>query len=199
MNNPDHDADPFADLQSDTDLSRAAPAARKPEPQFPCQSCAGTGIYRGVSLHQPESRCFACGGKGYFKTSHGDRLKARAKAAARKRGKVETAAAVFDETHPGLAAFLRGAASWSPFAADLSAALTKYSALTERQANAALNMRAKCEARKAERDAAAKAAPPVDLAPIKTMFEKARESGLKRPTYRANGLVITAAPMHGSR
>ena len=59
-------------------------------------------------------------------------------------------------------------------------------------------MKAKVEASRAARETergAAKQA--VDLSPIRAMFEKARETGHKEPTYRAAGLVISRAPDHG--
>jgi DnaJ-class molecular chaperone len=43
--------------------------------QFPCSSCAGTGKYTGVRVHQDRTDCFVCRGKGYFLTSAADRAK----------------------------------------------------------------------------------------------------------------------------
>jgi hypothetical protein len=55
---------------------------------------------------------------------------------------------------------------------------------------------AKTEQKRVERENAPKAV--VDLQPIRDMFEKAVVNGYKKPTYRAEGLVISRAPDHGA-
>lgn len=94
--------------------------------------------------------------------------------------------AAFDEANPGLRAFLEGAAEWSDFAGSLLSQLMRTRRLSPRQIAAATGMMQKCAAR-------AEPAATVDLSQIKGMFDKAVESGLKAPTYRAHGLVISRA------
>lgn len=94
------------------------------------------------------------------------------------------------DTASELRNFLAGAASWSSFAASLNAAWDKYGSLTQRQWDAAHNMMAKA---KAAAELAAKPREAVDLAPISAMFDKARENGLNKLAYRAEGLVISPA------
>ena len=50
---------------------------KKNKQKFTCQCCGGTGIYRGIRRYQEKSHCFACRGKGYFKTSPQHRQKLR--------------------------------------------------------------------------------------------------------------------------
>lgn len=102
----------------------------------------------------------------------------------------------FRAENPGMLEFLEGAASWSSFAADMVAKARRNS-MTENQLGACQRMRAKCEAR-AEAKAAPKATVAVDLTPIRTMFDSAFTKGFKKPTYRAEGLVISLASMQGA-
>jgi hypothetical protein len=181
-------------LESDVRDGVFAPPIKKHESpyaksqKFPCQACFGTGIWRG------RGKCFACGGKGFFLTSEAARQKAKQSRQVSKERKLSEARAAFDEQHPSLAAFLSQAAQWSEFARSLSSAIDQYGALTDKQTDAALAMRAKCEARKTEKFSDAKQ---IDLSPIRKMFETAVSNGYKKPVYRAAGLVITRAPDHG--
>ncbi len=166
--------------------------------KFPCTPCGGTGQFRGRRVHQTKSRCFACNGKGYFLTSERDRQQARQTAATRKATKLQDVRDVFDAHNPGVATFLVDAAKWSPFAAELTAKLTQYGALTDGQLRAVRSMQTKYAERQAARNAErAQGAAVVDLAAIRTMFETAVGNGYKRPVYRAAGLVISRAPDHG--
>lgn len=162
--------------------------------QYPCAACNGTGRYRGVRVHQEESECFACNGRGYFKSSERERAQRREYERARKLREHDERRAEWESGNPGLAEFLRDAGSWSDFARDLYASLANHGRLTERQTAAAQRMREKVEQRKAERSAAAAE---VNLSPISALFDGAVASGFKRPTYRAEGLVLSRAPDHG--
>ncbi len=169
---------------------------------FPCESCGGTGIYRGVRLHQPESKCFACGGKGFFKKSYKDRLAARQKSAQRKASKIEQAQAAFEETYPGLIAGLTALTSWNSFAADLIGKFNQYGSLTDNQASAAQLQVEKAAARDAERAAAkeqrAQQAPVVlELDKLKTALDTAASNGLKKPKLRFDGFAVSVAPLTG--
>ena len=91
--------------------------------------------------------------------------------------------------------FLVGASSWSSFANSLVAAWENYGSLTPRQETAARSMMEKCAARKSHAEVVGVA--PLDMAPIHQMFEKARENGLNKMAYRAEGVIITPAKATG--
>lgn len=165
--------------------------------KFPCQSCAGTGLYRGARVHQEKAHCFACKGNGFFYTSQGDRMKAKAAAAKRATNKLETAQAGMLETHPDLRDIL-ALIAWSDMGKSFAEQFNTKGTLSDRQVDVARSMAAKCRARDAERAAkrvAEQAArtSAVDLSPIQAMFESAMESGLKKLAYRAEGLKLSPA------
>jgi hypothetical protein len=184
----------FANLEDDADFDRGTSVAREIErPTFPCQSCLGTGKYRGARVHQDKSQCFACDGRGFFYTSAAGRYKARARYAEKKASNIADTISAFKEENPGLYEFL-GNATWSAFLSDMKRQLDSGKDLTERQLIAVRNSKAKQD----ERDAARiDNAPVVELSTIHAMFDKARESGLKKLAYRAEGLVLTPAPSTG--
>lgn len=192
MNNP------FADLQdSPLDAPARAPRAVAERPKFPCQSCAGTGRYRGIRIHQTESACFACGGRGFFLKSHEDRAKARAKSAASKATKLQAVREAFDAENPGLVDFMREN-TWSGFLRELLTKVEQYGSLTDGQVAAVRRTQLKVAERNATRQAEraveqAARTVPVDLSPIHAMFDKARAAGLNRLAYRAEGLVLSPA------
>lgn len=181
----------FSDLETKPEDYARPVSEKKERPKFPCQSCGGSGMYRGTRVHQERAECFACGGKGFFYTSHGDRLKARAKAADRKRSKLELAQDAFNKAHPEFIAVLDGMTSWNEFARDLKAQYNEKGALSENQVAAIYRMKAKADATIAAREAARTVE--VDLSSIHAMFDKAQASGLKKPVYRAEGLVLSLA------
>lgn len=165
---------------------------------FPCQSCGGSGIWRGGRNQNGESKCFACKGAGRFKTSAGDRYKARAARTQRKAAIISEAQEATVAEYAAEIAALRDFASWSSFAADLLAKFTRYGSLTEGQAQAVRSMMAKQAERKQQR--AAEAAPKsgaVDVERIKAMFAKATASGLKKPHFVADGIEFSQAPATG--
>lgn len=92
-----------------------------------------------------------------------------------------------------LASFIENAASWSPFALSLHNWMSGGRPLSPKQEAAALSMMAKAKGRAD----AEKAKVAVDLSPIATMFEAAKGNGYKRPTYRAEGVIISRAPDTG--
>lgn len=166
--------------------------------RFPCEPCRGTGRFLGARVHQPESKCFACGGKGYFMTSAADRMKARQGRQVSKARKLTEARAAFDEQNPGIADFLASVADWNNFARELQGKLAQYGYLTEGQVAAVRRTKAKIEENRRARALAREAASlTVDLSSIRTMFEKAVANGYKKPIYRAAGLVINRASDFG--
>lgn len=92
---------------------------------------------------------------------------------------------------------LREIASWNDFAASLVDQHVRKGSLSDRQMDAADRMLAKIAANCAEREANEARATSIDLTPVHQMFARAMESGYKRPTYRAAGLVLSLAPLHG--
>lgn len=196
---PTPDDDIFADLQDDLDTHASAPAApARAKPKHPCGQCGGTGRWsRGIN-RRGEGKCYACKGTGYFKSSQADRQKARDQRRARKARKIAEAQQSFAEEHPGLIDALQAIADWNGFAGSMVQAYAQYGHLTERQVVASRNMLAKIEQTRLEREAQKAAnAVTVDLSSIRAMFDVAMGNGLKRPTYRAEGLVISLAPASG--
>lgn len=169
--------------------------------RFPCQACHGSGRWAGGVNNYGSGHCFACGGKGYFLTSERDRAKARQGAHERKAKRRAEDRAAFDAANEGVTEFLQAASGWSQFARDVLAKLQQYGSLTEGTLRAVRNMQAKCEARRAERSAERsqqqRAAVEADLSAVRAMFERAVQGGLRRPIYRAEGLVISRAPDTG--
>lgn len=182
----------------------AAATAGKPDnrEKFPCGQCAGTGKYRGVVLHHDATHCFACRGKGHFLTSPEFRLKARQRRAESAANARERGLAVVAADHPLLfteLATVRTQGSRNEFISSLAGQLFAKGTLTENQINAWYRGRAKLDALIAERAAEDEARKVVvDLSPIAAMFETAMANGLKRPAYRAEGLVLKPAKAHSA-
>lgn len=199
MSTFEDDFNAFLDT-TDQDLIKARPSRNLQK--FPCGQCAGTGTYRGARVHQEKAHCFACRGLGYFKTDP-RKLEARrvAKATAKADAK-ETLLGAMEENHPDLfreLALVHREGSRSEFIASLATQLFERGTLTENQINAWYRGRARYEEVKAAREAEEKAQRvEVDLTPIRAMFETAVGNGYKKPTYRAEGLVINRAPDTGN-
>lgn len=189
--------DYFAHLESDFDGGGGRLPARQEAPTYPCESCGGSGRWSGGRNQRGESKCFACNGRGHFKQSAGDRFKAREQRRSRKQANLDDARETFVGANPGLVETLNSMIEWNSFAASLVSQFQLRGSLSTSQINAAHRMIAKVDATRAKRTQEAENAPVVDLAAIRQMFDKARESGLRRPTYRAEGLVISRAPDHG--
>jgi hypothetical protein len=197
--------DGFLDGLDDSDFANAPRTAKKQERiQYPCEVCGGRGEvkkeygYSEFTRRVYVNKCKACNGRGHFFASADVRAKRRASATASKGRKLDAKREAFEAAHPGLIAFLADAASWSGFAASLTAGALQYGGLTEGQQIAADKMRTKCEANAAQREIEKKASRvSVDLAAIRTMFDAAIASGKAKPVYRADGLTISKAPDHG--
>jgi Family of unknown function (DUF6011) len=183
------------------DLSEmTAKPTREEKKTFPCQSCAGTGCYGSVRTAEAQ-KCFACNGRGWFDKPYehamADKRAAKAK---REQGMRDARAkrnAAFEAAHPGLLAWMMQQ-TWSGFLTDMVERIGSPHGLSERQLAAVLNAEARSATRRAERAAEReKAKVEVDLSAIDALFIKASESGLKRPIYRAEGVVISRAPEHG--
>jgi hypothetical protein len=101
-------------------------------------------------------KCHKCQGRGHFKTSASERAKAREYRRLTTAEKLSNSKLEFEAAHPGLIAFLTHASKWSSFANDLLNGQYGYNArgsLSEKQVAAAERMKAKCEAKEAEKKA----------------------------------------------
>lgn len=178
-----------------------APKAQREEKRYPCPTCAGTGQYHGVRVHQAKGHCFACRGKGYFTQSPKQREANKVRYAQKKADAakaVQVAIAEFQAQQPEMFAELslaRKMASYgessNAFILSLADQLFARGTLSERQIAAWYRGKEKLAAIRAEKEAARKAAAvAIDLSPIAQMFEAAMANGYKKPMYRANGLRI---------
>lgn len=185
------DWDSFVNSLADSDAP--IPLKNSAEKRYPCGQCAGTGLYSGVRVHQEKKECFACRGKGYFKTDPRKLEKARQQRAKKKQDAIE-AAQELNKASP-IYASVFAMATWNELAASLAAQHNSGKAWSEKQIAAIQGMLVRMEERRAERAATATA---VDLSPIVQMFDHAKSSGYKRPVYRAEGLKISLAPATGN-
>lgn len=190
------DFDAFIDtLGSDPVHIRANSVSER----FPCGQCAGTGVYQGPRVHQTKTECFACRGKGYFKTSPKFRADQRAKAAQKRDAAAEELSQrikTFAETNPEM--FKDLCAGRTEFTASLYASLMRWGTLTANQIAAWHRGWEKLQAMRAAKDAEANAkSGTVNLDRIREMFDAAVSSGYKKPVYRAEGLKISLASLTG--
>lgn len=204
----------FAALENLDDLRaparnphRAIATERK---TFPCMSCAGTGKWQparrgayivGRENSRGESKCFACKGTGSHTKPHAEAVREKAQAKAKREQGARNAQAnrreAFEAANPGLLAWMFRQ-EWSAFLQEMARNVDTPRGLTDGQLAAVLNTKAKQEARRAEKAAEkAAGAVTVSLATIETMFNAAREKGLKKLAYRAHGLVVSPAAATG--
>lgn len=184
------DAIATADLSADT----RRPSAKHAPQTWPCTQCAGSGTWQSRGFHGKSGPCYACKGVGHFTTAPAFRAKKKAafqKGLETKAQNLAARIAAFNGENPGLHDYLASARSWSEFAGKLADEISERGSLTERQLAAAQSMRAKAAARREAKQA--ERTSEVDLAGIFTMFDKARENGLKKLIYRAKGLKISPA------
>lgn len=188
----------------------------KAKQKFPCQRCGGTGLWEHGRLNRHgNNKCATCQGRGYFLSSP----ESRASAKQRKITREAQVLSDFVLANEDMVQRLSEIANWNSFAAsmltqlglayeDVARRIASIKAgfnfrggkpLTERQVDACQRMLAKIaqrdEARQQER---LKQQVETDLSPIRRMFETAVASGYKKPTYRAEGLVINRAPDTGA-
>lgn len=191
------DADGDYDDSGD-DLGTKAKAQRE---TFPCESCQGTGKYRGVRRHQPAVECFACKGRGFFYKSFKDRQAKRVVRAARKQRVKDEGKALFYAEHPGLEAKINKLALWNDFAKEMLMKIDQWGSINDNQIAAIDRSYAKAEARDAQREADRKArtvnAPTVNVDQLQVAFNAATSNGLRRPILRYDGFQVSLAPSHG--
>jgi hypothetical protein len=185
------------------EFSTGSVKAEKPAETFPCQSCAGTGLWKGFkrSAYGPvavSGKCFSCNGKGEFKKSYADRQKAKEQRQTRKAAVADAARAVMIEEHGQMIADLTNMATWHSFAASLIEQFNARGDLSDKQIAAAYKVTAKNAERQAERtEKRTENSGQVDMTRIREMFDTASGNGLKRPRFRTETLDLSLAPMHG--
>lgn len=197
-------AEKFIDGLGEGDFENVAVKRATEKVTYPCEICGGSGTITktyGYSYYTQKTyvnKCMVCKGRGNFTTAPNVRKRNRANVAASNERKLMDKREAFDAAQPGLAAWLAEAGTWSGFAQSLGQSITQYGALTEKQIAAALSMRVKCAATTARREAAkVDTTSGIDLTAIREAFTTATASGHRKPTYRAEGLIISRAPDHG--
>jgi hypothetical protein len=97
--------------------------------------------------------------------------------------------------------WLVSASGWNDFARSLCNQNAEGREWSDKQVQAATRMMNKCVLKEQERAKAQAereaAAPSVDLSRIEELFETAKESGYKKPSFRAEGLILKPAPATG--
>lgn len=200
----------FDSMKDDLDAIFNAPIAVVKEIVWfeeKCKKCDGKGkVTIGWTFVRLAS-CFGCNGTGKltFKTSPEQRARAKANTGTRKVKAVEDKAAqiqVWRDDNKAEAAWLDEAAGRGfEFAVSLSAALTKYGSLTEKQLAAVQKCAIASGERQlkwaAEKVEAASAAPAISVEAIEVAFAKAKASGIRYPRLRLDDYVFTPAPDSG--
>lgn len=184
----------FSDLETDLD---SVPVKKDTREKFPCMACSGTGMYRGVRVHQMKSHCFTCKGKGYFYTSPFQRQKSKAKRVEKKVAAQNVVADKFQAwatTHKDLLEYLADVVSWNDFARSLLDQLNKRGELSDKQMTSLERMYAKHVVKQEERKAAVEAnTVELDLSVVFEKFNTAKEAGLKKPKMRLDGICFMLA------
>lgn len=192
--------DDFVDEIIDADDISTAAVKKSNTQKYPCPSCAGTGRYQGRRTQQQKSHCFSCRGLGYFKTDPKKLAAKRDAARTAKAVKKQEALDEFRAQEPEMFAELREAYAvghQNEFIQSLATQLFGRGWLSENQILAWKRGKAKLAQIQEKRAEESRNAAKIDLTPIRKMFDAARANGYKKPTYRAEGLVINAAPAHG--
>lgn len=95
---------------------------------------------------------------------------------------------------PGVVEFLAANSHWSTFFASLSNQFETKGFLSDKQVRVVRSAQLKlAERAEVKRREMVQKSIAVDLTPIEKMFEHARQAGLKRTVYRAEGLVLSPA------
>lgn len=196
----------FSDLDQ-KDLNTASPATAAARKTFPCQSCAGTGLWRGYRTRQEETKCFPCNGKGFHFKPHFEAMKdkaaAKAKRISNRIDRRENVKDALEAREPGLFRFMAENQEWCQIYTDMINQINEGKAMSENQHAACVRIRDKTMLSRAEKEERRKAeaeqrSVAVDLSPIHAMFATASEAGLKKLVYRANGLVLSPAKAHSA-
>jgi len=180
-----------------SDLLGGAPAPR-PRPIVPegftpilerlhtesCRKCAGSGRFVTHS-GRDHGACFTCNGTGKltFKTSRGDRVKAKAQREARQDSKRVENATAFEAEHPAEWEWLKRTAGRWDVALSFMQGITKFGSLTDKQMAVVRNGMLRDAARAERNTARVENAPAVDASKIEAAFahaiERAQRKGQK--------------------
>lgn len=183
----------FEDLAT-PDISKL-PTRKGSDDTFACDKCAGTGVWTSrYGTH--EGKCFACKGKGYFKTSPYARQKARDASAKRKAADAEANVELFAEEQPVAHKWLTENAGVKRngednFAKSLLDGVRKYGSLTEKQLAAVYRIIAD------DADRAEAKQTKIDMSDLLYRFGLAQEAGIKRPKVNTGDLLFSLAPATG--
>jgi ribosomal protein L37AE/L43A len=193
--------DPFAHLDDFADATRAAaqPAATERlhvanggDSQHACPRCKGTGVFRGYA------RTFSCNAcKGSGKVSRAVASAAKGRQTREANDKARRSAFILEHTNE--LAYMQRRAQRSEFYAGLLSKFQTYGTLTEGQlASVRRDMAdepARLEAFRAQRSAKGGE---VSISAIEALFATATDNDIKRPVFRAGGIEISKAPLHGA-
>lgn len=192
----------FDDLNDDLSDLIGAPSKPRtvtPPPTYqprgfdePCPKCRGTGRWR------PGYPCFACKGKGKktFKTAPETRAAAKESRAQKEARQVAANVEGFQKAFPEVWAWMDG--NPFPFAVAMVEGVKKFGGLTPNQMAACYRMMEKLEAAKAASTERKANAPEIAIDPIVQAFERAKESGSKKPVIRVAGFKFSLAPVTGA-
>lgn len=159
-----------------------------------CGKCGGSGVYHWGYMNPRSGKCHACNGRGGFKTSIEDRVKARASAANRKARKGEENLQLFAENEPSAYEWLTTAKG--NFARSLLDSIRKYGSLTEKQLAAVYRIIAE-NADRAQKQEASASQTQIDMSDLLHRFELATRAGIKRPKVNTGDLLFSLAPANG--
>lgn len=173
----------------EVDTDKVETKANQPRKTYPCGQCAGTGVWRGGYVNPTSGKCRACRGRGYFLTPPRQRERAAALRAEKKieAQKANTSLDIYPRVHED--------ASWNSFCASLVEQHNNCKSWSDKQISTVRLMFAKIDEKRRVRE---ERAIEVDVSAIVALFDTARESGYKRPKYRAEGLQISLAPANGA-
>lgn len=155
-----------------------------------CPKCNGRGTRTYGYVNFTSYPCGWCKQTGKITTKREANIARAIKAEATHKNNVRTGYNAFVEANGDLVEFLNRNREWSEFYRSMSEQLWEKGSLTENQVAAIRRGIEKQAARKVEREAAK---PVVDISAIETLFNTARESGLKRLAFRTVHIDISAA------
>lgn len=191
------------DIGAEDDFATEGPRGPVKTELHPCIHCAGTGHWHPVAGRAEGGRtCYQCKGRGMIELDASRQRERTKKNAQANRKRLRTMAAneeIRRERNAALDIFgaVRSMVDWNDFAASLMEQHEAGRAWTENQIAAIKRIIAKVEeTRKRKAEEAKASAPKFDLSPIREMFDAAG-AHIQRPTYRAEGLVISLAPATG--
>ncbi|MDH3375347.1 MAG: DUF6011 domain-containing protein [Gammaproteobacteria bacterium] len=121
-----------------------------------CFSCRGSGLWSPpvYATRGKTGKCHKCQGRGHFKTSAAERAKAREYRRVTTANDLQSAKDEFMASHKELVDFLESVKDWNDFARNLlqgEYGLAKRGRLSDKQVAAAERMKAKIEAKEAEK------------------------------------------------